>query len=118
MVPDRHDGFDLNDFVRQVATAYRMRHPRGLLSEWPGVERMRTLLDPDAAELVSERLARWQAMIASMTPAERSRPGTVAGGRIARIARGSGTAPDEVWGLLKLYYRVRAQGRIPGRDAP
>ncbi|MDR1723924.1 MAG: signal recognition particle protein, partial [Tannerella sp.] len=48
-----------------------------------------------------------EAIIYSMTPAERSNPSILNGSRRARIARGSGTKPQEINNLLKQFEQTR-----------
>jgi signal recognition particle subunit SRP54 len=52
-------------------------------------------------------LARFEAIIASMTPGERQGPQIINGSRRARIARGSGTTVSDVNRLLKQYAQLK-----------
>jgi signal recognition particle subunit SRP54 len=64
-------------------------------------------------------LDRIEAMILSMTPAERARPDTIDGSRRKRIAQGSGTTVQAVNQLVKQFGQMRklmaqvARGKIP-----
>ena len=61
------------------------------------------------AELDGEQadLARFDAIISSMTPLERTRPEVISGSRRQRIARGSGTSVQDVNRLLKQYGQAK-----------
>ena len=66
-----------------------------------------------------DRLKRMKAIIQSMTPQERRTPEMIDGSRRRRIARGSGTTPQEVNQLLnqfrqmQKFMKMAAQGRMP-----
>ena len=57
------------------------------------------------AEIDEGELARVEAIICSMTPAERRDPSLINGSRRLRIAKGSGTTTQEVNALLKQFKR-------------
>ena len=72
-------------------------------------------------EVSDKDLGRVEAIIRSMTPDERNNPKNIDGSRKRRIARGSGTTPQEVNGLLKQFgetqkmMKMMADGRgFPG----
>ena len=56
-------------------------------------------------------LGRVEAIISSMTPAERSKPAVLNGSRRRRIARGSGTSVQEVNQLMKQFADMRRMMR-------
>ncbi len=58
-------------------------------------------------EVDEARIARFKAIIHSMTKAERERPDIINGSRRKRIAAGSGTAIQEVNQLLKQYEQTK-----------
>jgi signal recognition particle subunit SRP54 len=58
-------------------------------------------VDPGAVD--EGQLVRIEAIIDSMTPAERRQPKLLDGSRKKRIARGSGTSVQEINRLLKQY---------------
>jgi len=80
------------------------------------------------AEQVDEgEIRKVEAMIGSMTTAERKRPDVIDKSRVARIARGSGRKQKEVSDLVKRFYQMRDMmkalgqnegllSRIPGMD--
>ena len=61
----------------------------------------------DSVDLDPKEWARVEAIIYSMTPAERRRPDVIDGSRKRRIARGSGTSVQEVNRLLKQFFQAR-----------
>ncbi len=58
-------------------------------------------------EVDDAELARMEAIVYSMTTAERSRPDLIDSSRRRRIARGSGTQLHDVSGLVKTFMRSR-----------
>jgi len=62
---------------------------------------------PEGAKLDPSELKRIEAMITSMTPAERQRPELISSSRQNRIARGSGTKVQDVGGLLQRFKAMR-----------
>jgi signal recognition particle subunit SRP54 len=69
---------------------------------------------------VDERdLNRVEAIIRSMTPAERRNPKIINGSRKRRIATGSGTRPQDVNGVLKQFSEAQKMMRaIAGGKSP
>ena len=106
--------FTFDDFLASYKMLRRMGPLKGVLSMIPGLGRELQGLDVNEAEL-----ARVEAIVLSMTPAERSFPHVIDGSRRQRIARGSGTTVQEVSRLLnarkemqKLMKRM-GQGKMP-----
>jgi len=93
--------FDLNDLAKQLRQMRQMGGLGGLMSMLPGVGKMK---DQMAKANVDEGLLkRQEAMIGSMTPAERRNPKIIHASRKRRIAGGSGTSIQEVNKLLKQH---------------
>ena len=88
----------MEDFLKQLRTLRRMGSMKQLLGLLPGVGSM--LKD---AEIDEKQLDRTEAMINSMTPAERKAPKVINVSRRKRIARGSGTTDQQVGGLVKQF---------------
>src|SRR5206468_2411697 len=69
-------------------------------------------------EIDDRELNRIEAIIRSMTPQERAKPGIIDGSRRSRIAAGSGVMPGDVSGLIKQFNEVqkvmRRMGNVPG----
>jgi signal recognition particle subunit SRP54 len=94
----RKGRFDLEDFLTAMKQLKRMGPVEGLLGMLPGVGKQLkgAKVDPD-------RMKRSEAIVLSMTPAERRNPKILNGSRRKRIARGSGTTVQEVNQLLKQF---------------
>jgi signal recognition particle subunit SRP54 len=75
-----------------------------LLGHLPKMGALRDLHKMDIPEDATKRL---EAMIDSMTPAEREDPKVINGSRKKRIASGSGTSVPEVNQLLKQYLGMK-----------
>jgi signal recognition particle subunit SRP54 len=65
----------------------------------------------EVGDAEERRLQRIEAMINSMTPAERRQPQLLNGSRKRRVARGSGTSVQEINQLLKQYLAMRKMFR-------
>jgi signal recognition particle subunit SRP54 len=94
--------FDFNDFLSQIAQIKKMGNLKDLASMIPGVGKALKDIDID-----DDAFKSIEAIIHSMTPAERSNPGILNGVRRARIAKGSGTTVVEVNKLLKQFDETR-----------
>lgn len=94
--------FDFNDFLGQIAQIKKMGNLKELASMIPGVGKAIKDLDIDDNAFKSI-----EAIIYSMTPAERERPEIINGSRRQRIANGSGTSLQEVNRLLKQFDQTR-----------
>jgi signal recognition particle subunit SRP54 len=97
------DGFTLEDFLVQMQQLKQMGSMKKMLGMLPGMGQMR-----EAIENFDEReVDRVQAIVRSMTPAERRTPKIINGSRRARIARGSGTTATDVNQLLDRFDGAR-----------
>ncbi|MFV2039127.1 MAG: signal recognition particle protein [Acidimicrobiales bacterium] len=94
--------FTLEDFLVQMQQLKKMGPLQGLVGLMPGVPK-----EVKDAEIDDGQLARVEAMITSMTVEERINPVIIDGSRRARIARGSGTSPNEISQLLKQFKDVQ-----------
>ena len=94
--------FDFNDFRAQINQIKKMGNLKDLASMIPGVGKMLKNVDipEDAFKPV-------EAIIDSMTPAEREHPEILNARRRERIAAGSGTSMAEVKRLLKQFEETR-----------
>lgn len=96
--------FDLEDFLHQMQQVKKMG-PLGQLMEMiPGMNKMAGDLDLSSAETELKRI---EAIIQSMTPAERKSPKIIKASRKRRIAAGSGTTVQEVNGLLRQFMQMQ-----------
>jgi signal recognition particle subunit SRP54 len=110
----RKQQFTLDDFLDQMKQVRNMGPLQNLLRLMPGVGQQLGSLQ------VSEReLDRLEAIILSMTPAERANPSIIDGSRRRRIARGSGTTVQAVsqlvkqFGQMKKLMRQLSRGKMP-----
>jgi signal recognition particle subunit SRP54 len=97
----REESFTLADFKEQLQQVRQMGSFDQILSLLPGMGGMKNL-QVDEREFV-----RIEAIINSMTPAERQNPPMINGSRRRRIARGSGTQIQDVNRLLKQFAETR-----------
>jgi signal recognition particle subunit SRP54 len=107
----RHDDFSLEDFRDQLRTIRRMGSVEEIMGMLPGMGRMKELAGAQPDE---SQLTRTEAIINSMTPAERRNYRLVNGSRRKRIARGSGTTVEEVNRLLKQFGQMRKMLKAVG----
>jgi signal recognition particle subunit SRP54 len=94
--------FDFNDFLAQIKQIKKMGNVKDLMGMLPGMGKALRNLDID-----DNAFKGIEAIIYSMTPAERSDPGIMNGSRRKRIAEGSGTSIQEVNRLLKQFDETR-----------
>jgi len=100
----RHNTFTLDDFLGQMQQIKRMGPIGQLLEMVPGMGGMAR----DAQQAVdSGELKRIEAIIQSMTRAERQDPQILNGSRRRRIARGSGSSLQDVNRLIKQFAEVQ-----------
>jgi len=113
--------FDLEDFLEQFQQLRKMGPLQSLVSMLPGAGQALGDVQVDEADL-----RRVEAIIRSMTPGERRTPKSINGSRKRRIAKGSGTTPQDVNSVLKKFNEAQkmmkalAGGKspIPGLEMP
>ena len=93
--------FDLDDLAGQLRQIRRMGGMSGMLGMLPGIGKMKRQLDE--ANIDETVIKRQEAIIGSMTKAERRNPKLLNGSRRRRIASGSGTTVPDVNRLLKQH---------------
>ena len=96
----------MDDFLKQLRTLRRMGPLKQLLGLLPGVGS--ALKD---VHIDDKQLDRVEAIVHSMTPGERRKPDSIEMSRRKRIARGSGTDPNEVGQLGKQFTTVSKLAR-------
>ncbi|MBS1878405.1 MAG: signal recognition particle protein [Actinobacteria bacterium] len=112
----KHDQFTLEDFLQQMKQVRKMGPLSGILGMLPGMGAMKQLKN---ANIDERELDRTEAIILSMTPAERADPHLIKGSRRKRIANGSGTKVQHVNALVKQFDQMRvlmrsmANGKMP-----
>ena len=103
--------FDYNDFLEQMNQIKKMGGMASILGMMPG---MGQLKDMDLGEN-EKSMARVEAIILSMTPAERADPSLMNLSRKQRIARGSGVDISEVNRLVKQFDQMKKMMKqLPG----
>lgn len=99
----RKSQFDFNDFLSQLRQLSRLGGMESVLKFLPGgrqISEAMSGVDP-------KHFARMEAIILSMTPAERANPDLIDFSRKKRIARGSGVPVEQVSGLVKQFESMR-----------
>jgi signal recognition particle subunit SRP54 len=100
----------LDDFLEQLQAVKKMGPLSGLVGMLPMVPK-----EVRNAQLDDSMLKPVEAIIHSMTPAERADPSVINGSRRSRIAAGSGTTVQDVNELLERFKQVQAYMRqVPG----
>ena len=106
--------FNLEDFLEQLQKVKQMGPLSQLLDMIPGLgAQMRQA----KAEISDDDYKRVEAIIYSMTADERRNPEIIGKRRAARIARGSGTTPQEVRALIKQFDEMKKMMSQFGRMA-
>ncbi len=102
--------FDLEDFLNAMRQLKRMGSLRSIMEMLPGFNKMTDIEGMDEA-LEGDSLKHIEAIILSMTFEERRNPDIINGSRRKRIARGSGTTPQDINQLLDQFGEMRAMFR-------
>jgi signal recognition particle subunit SRP54 len=103
--------FDFNDFLDQIGQIKKMGSIKDLVSMMPGVNKAMKNVDIDDNAFKSI-----EAIIQSMTPAERSNPALLNTSRRNRIAKGSGTNISEVNSLIKRFEEMRKMMQMVSKN--
>ncbi|WP_423223827.1 signal recognition particle protein [Candidatus Amarolinea aalborgensis] len=96
--------FDLEDFLGQMREIRKLGPLSQLMDMIPGMSRMSKEIAP---EVTDGQMKSIEAMICSMTTAERRDPDIINGSRKRRIARGSGTTVAELNDLLSQFRQMQ-----------
>jgi signal recognition particle subunit SRP54 len=92
--------FGMDDLLAQLRTIQKLGPLKDVLGKLP-------MFGELAGQVDERELGRVQALIQSMTRAERARPELIDDSRARRIARGSGRAKHEVGELVKRFRQMR-----------
>jgi signal recognition particle subunit SRP54 len=108
-------GFTLDDFLEQLQQLKKMGPLQNVMGMIPGLG-----AQVKDAQISDDQVKITEAIIRSMTPAERANPQIINGSRRSRIARGSGTQVQDVNRLVKQFTEMqkmmkRFGGRLPSR---
>ena len=98
----KENTFDMDDLLEQMKQIRRMGSMKSIIGMLPGVGDK--LKDADIDE---SQLGRIEAIITSMTKAERAKPSIINPSRKRRIAAGSGTKVEDVNKLLKQFEQMQ-----------
>ncbi len=111
----RKEGMDLTDFLAAMKQIERLGPLEGILKMLPGVN-SKMLKQVKATD--PKRLRHLEAIVLSMTHAERKKPDMMNGSRRARVAKGSGRPISEVNRLLEQFREMQKMmkkaGNLPG----
>jgi len=105
--------FDFNDFIAQIRQVRKMGNLKELASMIPGAAK--ALKNVEVSDDVFKSI---EAIILSMTPAERADPSLLNGSRRQRIAAGSGTTIVDVNKLIKQFDETRRMLKIVSTAKP
>lgn len=93
--------FGFDDFLKQIQQVKKMGSMKDLMGMIPGAGKMLKGIDID-----DDAFKGIEAIIHSMTPAERTDPSIINSSRKKRVAKGSGTSVQEVNQLLKQFTQM------------
>ena len=99
----------MDDFLKQLRTLRKMGPLKQLMGMIPGLGGALKDMDVDESQMT-----RVEAMIQSMTPAERAKPGVINTARKRRIGKGSGAQPEEVGRLVKQFDMINRLSKSMG----
>lgn len=99
--------FDFNDFIEQIQQIKKMGNVKDLVSMIPGMGKAMKNM-----EIEDDAFKHIEAIIQSMTPAEREHPELINSNRKKRLALGSGTDIQEVNRLMKQFEETRKMMRM------
>ncbi len=105
--------FDMSDLLEQLRQIQKMGSLKSIISMIPGVGDKLKDVDIDEKQFV-----RIEAMITSMTKAERAKPSIINPQRKRRIAAGSGTKVEDVNKLLKQFEQMQKMMKQLGGKNP
>ena len=101
----RKNQFDLNDMLQQFQAIKKMGSLTDILGMIPSMGALRGKFNPK--DLDERRMAQVEAIIHSMTAAERREPSIINGSRRKRIANGAGSTPAQVNQLLAQFKQMQ-----------
>jgi len=104
--------FTLDDFLDQLQQVRKMGSLQSLMGMLPGMPK-----ELKNQKIDDNEISRVEAIVHSMTKAERARPEMIDGSRRARIAAGSGTTVGEVSRLVKQFGEMQKMMKRMGAMA-
>ncbi len=100
-------GFDLEDFRDQLVQMKSMGGLGGLMDKLPQMGGVNLAQMGNAQGAAEKQFKQMEAIINSMTPAERRDPDIISGSRKRRIAMGSGTQVQDIGRLIKQHKQMQ-----------
>jgi signal recognition particle subunit SRP54 len=94
--------FDFNDFLKQMHAVKKMGGMKDMLKMMPGMAGQLGDMDLDDGQIKQA-----EAIVYSMTAAERKEPDVIDSSRRRRVAAGAGVQPNDVSSLVKTFKRSR-----------
>ena len=102
--------FDMNDLLDQLRQIQKMGPLKNIVAMLPGGDKI------DEADIDDRQFLRIEAVITSMTPAERAKPSIITPSRKRRIAKGSGTKVEDVNRLLRQFDQMQQLMKKLGKN--
>ncbi len=104
--------FGLEDFIEQIKSMQKMGPLSSLTNMIPGLSGAK--IPKGALDVQEEKMKKWKHMISSMTAEEKKNPELIKQSRAIRIAKGSGTKPEDVKNLVKNYEKIKKMMKMVG----
>jgi signal recognition particle subunit SRP54 len=104
-------GLDLQDFLTAMRQMQKMGPLKNVLGMLPGVNSAML----KQANVSDDRLKHVEAIVLSMTPAERADPDVLNGSRRVRIAKGAGRTVQEVNQLVTQFNQMKKMMKVAGK---
>src|SRR6266487_2609446 len=101
-------GMDLQDFLVALKQMQQMGPLKQVLGLLPGINAKAL----QGVSMDDRRLKHVEAIVLSMTPAERADPSVLSGSRKLRIAKGSGRTVQEVNRLLEQFQQMKKMSKL------
>ncbi len=108
--------FDLNDLAAQLQQMKRMGGLQGIMSMLPGVAKMKNQMAESGVD--DRMILRQEAIISSMTKAERKKPDLLNASRRKRIAAGAGVEVQDLNRLLKQHRQMADMVKSMSKGGP
>jgi len=104
-------GLDLQDFLTAMKQMQKLGPLKNVLGMLPGVNPQML----KAANVDDQRVKHVEAIVLSMTPAERADPDLMTGSRRMRVAKGAGRTVQEVNQLLSQFKQMQKMMKVAGK---
>lgn len=96
----KNQSFTLDDFLEQMGQVKKLGPLEEILKMLPGANKIKGL---ENAKIDDKQISHIEAIILSMTPAEKTNPEIINASRRKRIAKGSGSSVQDVNRLIKQF---------------